>query len=98
MSDLRNSRMMGGTRLTIQFRICWIALGIDRFDAFDQVAECGRQLPRPAPVVQHCCGILKNLTPRPALLASDPQQIELADQVSEDDCAVAGHAPRGATN
>ena len=24
---------MGGTRLTIQFRICWIALGIDRFDA-----------------------------------------------------------------
>jgi hypothetical protein len=33
MSDLRNSRMMGGTRLTIQFRICWIALGIDRFDA-----------------------------------------------------------------
>ena len=27
----------------------------------------------------------------PALVASDPQQIELADQISEDDCAVAGH-------
>jgi hypothetical protein len=30
---------------------------------------------------------LKNLTNRPALIASDPQQIELADQISKDDCA-----------
>jgi len=32
--------------LTIPFRICWIALGIDRFDAFDQVAgppACSRR-------------------------------------------------------
>jgi hypothetical protein len=27
----------------------------------------------------------------PALVASDPQHIKLADQISEDDCAVAGH-------
>src|SRR5262249_29625155 len=27
----------------------------------------------------------------PALVASHPQQIELADQISEDDCAIAGH-------
>jgi hypothetical protein len=27
----------------------------------------------------------------PALVASDPYQIELADQIREDDCAVAGH-------
>jgi hypothetical protein len=27
----------------------------------------------------------------PALVASDPQHIELADQISEDDCAIAGH-------
>ena len=27
----------------------------------------------------------------PALLTTDAQHIELADQISEDDCAVAGH-------
>jgi hypothetical protein len=37
--------------------------------------------------VQHCCVILKNLTNRPVLIASDPQQIKLADQISKDDCA-----------
>jgi len=31
-------------------------------------------------------------TSAPALVASDPQHIELADQISEDDCAVAGHS------
>jgi hypothetical protein len=44
--------MMSGIRisLTIQFRICWIALGIDRFDALDQVAKStDRQLAADGP-------------------------------------------------
>jgi hypothetical protein len=36
--------------LTIQFRICWIALGIDRYDALDQVAKStDRQLAADGP-------------------------------------------------
>jgi hypothetical protein len=31
----------------------------------------------------------------PALVASDPYLIELADQIREDDCAVAGHGGLG---
>jgi hypothetical protein len=38
--------MMSGTRLTIQFRICWIALGIDPFDALDQLPFSKFSLPR----------------------------------------------------
>jgi hypothetical protein len=50
--------MMGGTRLTIQFRICWIALGIDRFDAFDQVAECG---PPASTARAGCAALLRHI-------------------------------------
>ena len=41
--------MMSGTRmisLTIRFRICWIALGIDRFDTLDQVAQVAKSMDR----------------------------------------------------
>jgi hypothetical protein len=30
-----------------------------------------------------------------ALIAGYAQQIELADQITEDDCAIAGHCPHG---
>ncbi len=43
---------------TIQFRICWIALGIDRFDAFDQVAECG---PPASTARAGCAALLRHI-------------------------------------
>jgi hypothetical protein len=32
-----------------------------------------------------------DLVPKRSLIASNARQIELADQISEDDCAFAGH-------